>query len=90
MLVHYGAELNRQNQYGRTALHLAADNGNLYLSLNSFNIFIPISSQFVSAGSDQIAEMLIDKHANLNIQDKDGYTPLTKAVYRSIFLILKY
>lgn len=62
----------------------------LYLSLNSLSIFIPIFPQFVSAGFVQIAKMLIDKHANLNIQDKDGYTPLTKAVYRSIFFILKY
>lgn len=78
--------MNRQNDNGLTALHMAAIFGNLFFFCR-INILVLISSTCCTLHTDyvQIAKMLIDSNANLDIQDEDGYTPIISAAIKSSF-----
>ena len=89
ILLHQGADLNIQNNYGWSPLHCAAENGNNVVStiLIKAGANLNIQNQYgwtalhraARRGNNEVTKTLIEAGADLNIQNKDGETALYRA-----------
>lgn len=79
LLVNAGADLNIQDEAGYTPLNTAVLRG---VMNNGNNLCKTILDPNIFLGSPRIAEMLIEKGADLNIKTGYGYTPLFWAVHK--------
>jgi ankyrin repeat protein len=68
-----GARVDIQDSYHRTALHVAARK---HKESNERNKLLEIEPH-----RTEIARLLLDHHAPLETQDRDGFTPLHRALY---------
>lgn len=75
MLITAGADLNIQDKYGDTPLHLAA----FYNNRTEVTRILNVAVFYYHI---EIARMLIDACADLNIQNNDGNTPLHLAAFK--------
>lgn len=76
-LIIHGAKLNITDEQGRTPLHLACTNHPSRQELSLMTTFFGVENKGYRKGADA----LIAAGANINAQDKDGWTPLHHAVY---------
>ncbi len=93
-LIKNGADLNKHNALGYTPLHLAALHNRRAIAEEliskgadieslSNQQYTPLGLVARSTESDEVAELLIQKRANINARDAAGRTPLNNAVLYS-------
>jgi ankyrin repeat protein len=93
LLVDRGADINVRNKRGLTALHAAAYGGNLQVvrlllskgaSVNDSDNFFKMSPLHAAAeeGHADVVKVLLDAKADIEAQERNGYTPLTQAGWR--------
>jgi len=93
LLIARGATVQARNDRGFTALHAAVYRGHLavveLLMANDFNVNdaenrFRATPLHLAAEDDRkdVAEFLVDKGADLEAKEGNGYTPLTKAGFR--------
>lgn len=76
LLMKSGGNVNWQNIYGKTPLHMAAERGQLRLTnLIEYNEWKELVSGYV-----KIADLLVQNGANVNLMDADGLTALQYAI----------
>ncbi|MFN7097892.1 MAG: ankyrin repeat domain-containing protein, partial [Gammaproteobacteria bacterium] len=99
MLVVNGASLDEKDEYGRTALHIAASNNRYDIVKLLLEHGIPLDKKdnfgrtalHWAASKDglKIVKLLLEKNASLNEKDEDGLTALHLAANRSCIGIIK-
>lgn len=72
LLIKNGAEVNKKDENGKTALHAAAENGNIGYKLFKFK---SLTSEWFDLGHSNMLELLRKNGADPNITDKNGRTP---------------
>lgn len=82
LLIENGINLNRVNNVNNSALILAINGGNLQRNYWSILIWCFSEIQFSSLGYDKIAELLIEKGADIDIVGNGGLTALSVAAGR--------
>jgi len=98
ILIENGANINITDIHGQTALSIAISKQSVALTklllsapgiaINGHLNFIPLI--FASQIEDSIIlKLLIDANANINIQNKDGMTPLIVACIKGVFENIK-
>ena len=84
-----GTDINVQNQFGNTRLHLATRDNNTDLatklidegakvSIKNLDGRTPLHIAIVNGNAD-LATKLIDNGADINLKDNEGFTPLDTA-----------
>ncbi|KAK7464615.1 hypothetical protein BaRGS_00037854 [Batillaria attramentaria] len=93
MLIRAGADANRTNQDGRTALHLACRGGHVDIvrsliaaGTNDGKTCLHVA---VWRGHEDVVRLLVQSHADVNIPDSEGCTALYWAARSSYLPILK-
>jgi len=104
-LISQGASINSKDEYGRTALYWAAQQG--YLSLAKLLIANNANINFISTNDDswtplivssygghtKVVDLLVSHGADIEVKDKDGYTALSWAFkqeqYNAAELLIK-
>ncbi|CBI25437.3 unnamed protein product, partial [Vitis vinifera] len=89
LLLQRGASINHRDQYGLTALHVAAIKGHKDVALLLIRFGLGLECQdseghaplhlAVEGGSMETVEVLVDEGANINARSKRGATPLYMA-----------
>lgn len=97
LLLERGADINAKTNRGNTPIHLAAEQGGAEVTKvllqkqiakhNEFDAFQPCNPH--SAEFQQVAKVLIDQGADLEIRDANGMTPLMAAVKHGDAEIIK-
>lgn len=93
LLLDRGADINIRNKRGLTALHAAAYGGNIQVvelllskdaSVNDHDNFFKMSPLHAAAeeGHADVVKVLLDAKADIEAQERNGYTPLTQAGWR--------
>jgi ankyrin repeat protein len=93
LLLDRGADINVRNKKGLTALHAAAYGGNLEVvelllskgaSVNDRDNFFKMSPLHAAAeeGHADVVKVLLSAKAEIEVQERNGYTPLTQAGWR--------
>lgn len=94
LLLEKGADISSRNKGGLTALHAAAYGGHLDVvellvskgaSIDDDNNFYHMSSLHAASeeGQADIVAFLIARKADIEAKERNGYTPLTQAGWRS-------
>lgn len=73
MLATNGANINIGDTKGETALHIAAFFGNIW---SSVCLFKSVKNQFDCLDEKEVAKVLIENGANVNVANIKGETPL--------------
>lgn len=93
LLLERGADINVRNKRGLTALHAAAYDGNLQIVelllskgalVNDSDNLFKMSPLHAAAeeGHADVVKVLLDAKADIEAQERNGYTPLTQAGWR--------
>ncbi|RYP38952.1 hypothetical protein DL767_002391 [Monosporascus sp. MG133] len=92
LLLRKGADVNRKNNNGQTAMHLVASKNNLEVARKLFENKPPASARVrdkrgqyalhraAAVGSVPMVNLLLKNHSSLNATDMAGYTALHHAV----------
>ena len=92
MLLDHGAEINRENSEGETALYLAAEN---HKTLNP-KVALLKSKESLEKEGEEVAEdisllrLLVDQGANIDAKDSKGLTPIMIAAVRGHTEVVKF
>ena len=81
LLVAYGADMDKQDSNGNTALHMCVINNNVVSETKS-NLESYYKSNFLNKlirFKKEIFKLLVEHQANLEIKNNQGFTPLTLA-----------
>jgi ankyrin repeat protein len=93
LLLDRGANINVRNKRGLTAQHAAAYGGNIQVvelllskgaSVNDSDNFFKMSPLHAAAeeGHADVVKVLLNANADIEAQERNGYTPLTQAGWR--------
>lgn len=78
-LIELGFEVDEKNDEGDCALHLAAANGILHMTINKIHLFH--SYVFYCIGHEDVVKLLLENGADANCRGKNLETPLFNAAY---------
>ena len=93
IIIEYGADIRARNRGGFTALHAASYVGNSEIARKLLDEGADVNDQDNKAGVTAlsvaaeegysgVAQVLIDFGANLEASERNGYTPLSRALWR--------
>lgn len=75
-LIELGFEVDEKNDEGDCALHLAAANGKLHMTINTIYLFY-----LYYIGHEDVVKLLLENGADANCRGKNLETPLFNAAY---------
>ena len=82
ILLDFGANINKQNSYGNTALYLAAEN------VNPAEKAVPLGQE--TTADLGLVELLVKQGAEINLADNDGVTPIMIATTKGHTEVVKF
>ena len=82
LLLEFGANINKQNSLGNTALYLAAEN------VNPLERAVPLGQDTTEDLS--LVQLLVDQGAEINLGDNDGVTPIMIATIKGHTEVVRF
>lgn len=79
-LIKNGADVNFANENGRTALHIAAENGTLNFFKEKPKMCL--KNGFIDSGNASVVRLLMENGANPDLKDNNRLTALELAVQK--------
>lgn len=89
LLISNGANVNVKNNAGITVLMQAVDRGFPELARLNVSIGVLIGRTAVEQDNPELVKLLIEKGADVNAKDKDGYTALMRAIKKGYLEIAR-
>ena len=82
LLLEFGANINKQNSLGNTALYLAAEN------VNPLERVVPLGQDTTEDLS--LVQLLVDQGAEIDLGDNDGVTPIMIATIKGHTEVVRF